>query len=661
MDNKDLANAIRFLSIDAVQAANSGHPGMPMGMADIAVSLWRYNLKHNPNNPRWINRDRFVLSNGHGSMLLYSLLHLTGYDLSIDDLKDFRKLKSKTPGHPEYDIDIGVETTTGPLGQGIGNAVGFALAEKNLAATFNKKDIKIIDHFTYAFLGDGCLMEGISHEVCSFAGTHKLGKLICFYDQNGISIDGEIDLWFTDNTKQRFQSYGWHVVEIDGHNIDEINKATEEAQQETERPSMICCKTTIGFGSPNKSGTAGIHGSPLGDDEIAITRKELNWEHTPFEIPEDIYNAWNAKDQGSKNEEVWENLLKTYKQKYPKEFDELERRFNSELPHEFNERFDDFLSDCLLQEDPIATRKASQICLDHFCADLPELIGGSADLTGSNNTFSKHNTELTPNNPSGSHIYYGVREFGMVTIMNGMSLHGGIRPYGGTFLVFMDYARNAVRLSAMMNLPNIYVFTHDSIGLGEDGPTHQPIEHLVTLRATPNLHNWRPADLKETAVAWKESILSKSPSCLILSRQGLPQTKISEERIADISKGGYLVQKDEDAELNIISSGSELQLAVQAAKDLDQLGIKVNVVSMPCLDKFLEADLEYQNKVIQKDLPSIVVEAAHPNSWYKILGRDDFVIGMTTFGESAPAKMLFEEFGFTAGNIVSKAKELLNK
>ena len=547
------------------------------------------------------------------------------------------------------------------MGQGIGNAVGFALAEKNLAATFNKKDIKIIDHFTYAFLGDGCLMEGISHEVCSFAGTHKLGKLICFYDQNGISIDGEIDLWFTDNTKQRFQSYGWHVVEIDGHNIDEINKATEEAQQETERPSMICCKTTIGFGSPNKSGTAGIHGSPLGDDEIAITRKELNWEHTPFEIPEDIYNAWNAKDQGSKNEEVWENLLKTYKQKYPKEFDELERRFNSELPHEFNERFDDFLRDCLSQEDPIATRKASQICLDHFCADLPELIGGSADLTGSNNTFSKHNTELTPNNPSGSHIYYGVREFGMVTIMNGMSLHGGIRPYGGTFLVFMDYARNAVRLSAMMNLPNIYVFTHDSIGLGEDGPTHQPIEHLVTLRATPNLHNWRPADLKETAVAWKESILSKSPSCLILSRQGLPQTKISEERIADISKGGYLVQKDEDAELNIISSGSELQLAVQAAQDLDQLGIKVNVVSMPCLDKFLEADLEYQNKVIQKDLPSIVVEAAHPNSWYKILGRDDFVIGMTTFGESAPAKMLFEEFGFTAGNIVSKAKELLNK
>jgi transketolase len=594
-------------------------------------------------------------------MLLYSLLHLTGYDLSIDDLKDFRKLKSKTPGHPEYDIDIGVETTTGPLGQGIGNAVGFALAEKNLAATFNKKDIKIIDHFTYAFLGDGCLMEGISHEVCSFAGTHKLGKLICFYDQNGISIDGEIDLWFTDNTKQRFQSYGWHVIEIDGHNIDEINKATEEAQQETERPSMICCKTTIGFGSPNKSGTAGIHGSPLGDDEIAITRKELNWEHTAFKIPEDIYDAWNAKDQGSKKEEVWENLLKTYKEKYPKEFDELERRFNSELPHEFNEKFDNFLRDCLSQEDPIATRKASQICLDHFCADLPELIGGSADLTGSNNTFSKHNTELTPNNPSGSHIYYGVREFGMVTIMNGMSLHGGIRPYGGTFLVFMDYARNAVRLSAMMNLPNIYVFTHDSIGLGEDGPTHQPIEHLVTLRATPNLHNWRPADLKETAVAWKESILSKSPSCLILSRQGLPQTKISEERIADISKGGYLVQKDEDAELNIISSGSELQLAIQAAEDLDQLGIKANVVSMPCLDRFLEADLEYQNKVIQKDLPSIVVEAAHPNSWYKILGRDDFVIGMTTFGESAPAKMLFEEFGFTAGNIVSKAKELLNK
>ena len=494
-----------------------------------------------------------------------------------------------------------------------------------------------------------------------FARTHKLGKLICFYDQNGISIDGEIDLWFTDNTKQRFQSYGWHVIEIDGHNIEEINKATEEAQQETERPSMICCKTTIGFGSPNKSGTAGIHGSPLGDDEIAITRKELNWEHAPFEIPADIYDAWNAKDQGSKKEEAWKNLLKTYKERYPKESDELERRFNSEMPHEFNERFDRFLKDCLLQEDPIATRKASQICLDHFCADLPELIGGSADLTGSNNTFSKHNTELTIDNPGGSHIYYGVREFGMVTIMNGMNLHGGIRPYGGTFLVFMDYARNAVRLSAMMNLPNIYVFTHDSIGLGEDGPTHQPIEHLVTLRSTPNLHNWRPADLKETAVAWKESILSKSPSCLILSRQGLPQTKIGEEKISDISKGGYLVQKDEDAELNIISSGSELQLAVQAAKDLDQLGIKANVVSMPCLDRFLEADPEYQNKVIQKNLPSIVVEAAHPNSWYKILGRDDLVIGMTTFGDSAPAKMLFEEFGFEAENIVSKAKRLLNK
>ena len=661
MENNKLANAIRFLSIDAVQAAKSGHPGMPMGMADIAVSLWKNNLKHNPANPKWINRDRFVLSNGHGSMLLYSLLHLTGYDLSINDLKDFRKLKSKTPGHPEYDIDIGVETTTGPLGQGVGNAVGMALAEKNLAATFNKEDIKIIDHFTYAFLGDGCLMEGISHEVCSFAGTHKLGKLICFYDQNGISIDGEIDLWFTDNTKQRFESYGWQVIEIDGHNIDEINKATEKAQQETKKPSMICCKTTIGFGSPNKSGTAGIHGSPLGDNEIEITRKELNWEHAPFEIPEDIYDTWNAKDEGAKKEKAWKDLFKTYQEKYPDESKELERRFNSEMPHEFNERFDVFLKDCLSQEDPIATRKASQICLDHFCDNLPELIGGSADLTGSNNTFSKHNTELTPDHPGGSHIYYGVREFGMVTIMSGMSLHGGIRPYGGTFLVFMDYARNAVRLSAMMSLPNIYVFTHDSIGLGEDGPTHQPIEHLVTLRATPNLQNWRPADLKETAVAWKESILSKSPSCLVLSRQGLPQTKISEERINDISNGGYLVQKHEDAELNIISSGSELQLAVQAANDLEQTGIKVNVVSMPCLDRFLEADLEYQSEVIQKDLPSIVVEAAHPNSWYKILGREDLVIGMTTFGESAPAKMIFEEFGFTTENIVSNAKKLLNK
>jgi len=653
-----LANCIRFLSIDAVEKAKSGHPGMPMGMADIATVLFHDFLIHNPKDPNWLLRDRFVLSNGHGSMLLYSLLYLTGYKkMTISQIKNFRQLGYITAGHPEYEPDAGIEITTGPLGQGISNAVGMAIALKKLSK--EKKLSKTPK--VYVFCGDGCLMEGISHEVCSFAGTHKLGKLICFYDQNGISIDGEIDLWFTDNTKQRFESYGWQVIEIDGHNIDEINKATEKAQQETKKPSMICCKTTIGFGSPNKSGTAGIHGSPLGDDEIEITRKELNWEHAPFEIPEDIYDNWNAKDEGANKEKAWEDLRKTYQEKYPDESKELERRFNSEMPHEFNERFDGFLKDCLLQEDPIATRKASQICLDHFCGNLPELIGGSADLTGSNNTFSKHNTELTPDNPGGSHIYYGVREFGMVTIMNGMSLHGGIRPYGGTFLVFMDYARNAVRLSAMMNLPNIYVFTHDSIGLGEDGPTHQPIEQLVTLRATPNLQNWRPADLKETAVAWKESILSKSPSCLVLSRQGLPQTKISEERISDISNGGYLVQKHEDAELNIISSGSELQLAVQAAKDLEQTGIKVNVVSMPCLDRFLEADLKYQSEVIQKDLPSIVVEAAHPNSWYKILGRDDLVIGMTTFGESAPAKMIFEEFGFTTENIVSNAKKLLNK
>ena len=424
---------------------------------------------------------------------------------------------------------------------------------------------------------------------------------------------------------------------------------------------MICCKTTIGFGSPNKSGTSGVHGSPLGDDEIEITRKKLNWEYAPFEIPEDVYEAWNARDKGNKHEKDWEILLQAYKEKYPSEFNEFQRRFSSMLPDRFDEKFNSFLNDCLLQTDPVATRKASQICLDHFCSHMPELIGGSADLTGSNNTFSKHNTELTPDNPSGSHIYYGVREFGMVTIMNGMNLHGGIKPYGGTFLVFMDYARNAVRLSAMMNLPNIYVFTHDSIGLGEDGPTHQPIEHLVTLRATPNLYNWRPADLKETAVAWKESILSKYPSCLILSRQSLPQININEDKINDISKGGYLVQDEEDAQLNIISSGSELQLAVQAAKELHEIGIKVNVVSMPCLDKFFETDLEYQNKVIKKHVPSIVVEAAHPTSWYKILGRNDLVIGMTTFGESAPANMLFEEFGFTAENIVSKAKKLLNK
>ena len=659
MENTDLANAIRFLSVDAVQAAKSGHPGMPMGMADIALVLWRDHLKHNPADPDWFNRDRFVLSNGHGSMLLYSLLHLTGYKLSIEDLKDFRKLKSKTPGHPEYDPAIGVETTTGPLGQGLGNAVGIALAEKNLSQTFNKDGMNLIDHFTYTFLGDGCLMEGISHEVCSFAGTHKLGKLICFYDQNGISIDGEIDLWFTDDTVKRFESYGWHVEQIDGHDFEQIDQAILKAQKETSKPSLICCKTVIGFGSPNKSGTAGIHGSPLGDDEIEITRKALNWIYEPFEIPEEIYQEWNAIEKGETCQNDWINVVSEYLDKFPEDYKEFMRRIANLTPEDFSERFESLINECLQNEASMATRKASQVCLDHFCEYLPELLGGSADLTGSNNTFSKHNSELTPDNGGGSHIYYGVREFGMVAMMNGMCLHGGIRPYGGTFLVFMDYARNAVRLSAMMQLPNIYVFTHDSIGLGEDGPTHQPIEHLVTLRSTPNLYNWRPADLTETAVAWKNAIICDSPTSLILSRQSLPKLPLTKDHISQIDNGGYVLRDSDNPKINLIATGSEVQLAIEAYDLLAEKGISSTVISMPCLDIFLEQSEDFQESVIRPDTPCLVIEAAHPNSWYQLLGKDDAVMGMTTFGESAPGNILFEEFGFTTDEVVKKATQLI--
>ena len=582
--HKDLANAIRFLSIDAVQAAKSGHPGMPMGMADIAVALWKYNLKHNPSNPTWFNRDRFVLSNGHGSMLLYSLLHLTGYNLSIEDIKNFRQLGSKTPGHPELDLDIGIETTTGPLGQGLGNAVGMALAEKMLAARFNKADLSPIDHFTYAFLGDGCLMEGISHEVSSFAGTHGLGKLICFYDQNGISIDGEISDWFTDNTVQRFESYNWQVIEVDGHNIESMLDAIAIAKEESAKPTLICCKTTIGFGSPNKAGTSGVHGSPLGEDEIEITRKQLGWEHEPFEIPEQISAEWNNYEEGNSSNTQWDDLMSEYSKVYPVEHALLQRLMANELPEDFNHSFETFLENLQTGEKKdVATRKASEICLDFFCEKLPELIGGSADLKGSNNTFSKASTDLLPQKPEGNHIFWGVREFGMTAMMNGMLLHGGLKPYGGTFLVFMDYARNAVRLAALMEIPNIFVYTHDSIGLGEDGPTHQPIEHLVTLRATPNLNNWRPADVIETAIAWNESILSKAtPHSLILSRQNLPYVQRTQEQIQSIHKGGYLLSKHDDAAITLIASGSELQLILSAAEALAAEGIKANIVSMPC-------------------------------------------------------------------------------
>ena len=657
----DPTNALRFLSIDAVQKANSGHPGMPMGMAEIATSLWSNHLKHNPLNPNWFNRDRFVLSNGHGSMLLYSLLHLTGYKLSINDLKDFRQLKSKTPGHPEYDIDIGVETTTGPLGQGIANAVGMAISEKILAAEFNYDDLSPIDHFTYAFLGDGCLMEGISHEVCSFAATHNLGKLICFYDQNGISIDGEIENWFTDDSVKRFESYGWHTICVDGHSIEEIDKAISKSKEVSDKPSMIFCRTTIGFGSPNKSGTADVHGAPLGDEEIEKTRQALNWDYSAFEIPKEIYDFWNANEKGSEINSNWDDLIISYEEQYPEKAKELHRRIKGDAPENFEESFNEFLNNCNSSNSSMATRKASKACLDFFVKEMPELVGGSADLTPSNNTFSSSSSTFSNKNPSGNHINYGVREFGMSAIMNGMVLHGGIKPYGATFLVFTDYARNAVRLSALMGLPNIFVYTHDSVALGEDGPTHQPIEHLVTLRSTPNLNNWRPADLVETSVAWKNAVTStKTPTCLIFSRQGTSAITRTQDQLDAIKKGGYLLDQSDNPDMTIVASGSEVQLALDASKQLKNESKNVNVVSMPSLDIFLQQPEEYQRTTINPDKPVLVVECGHPNSWYRILNRNDKVIGIETFGESAPGNELLEHFGFTEENVIKTAKSLLN-
>ncbi len=661
MQQSDHINVLRFLSADAVQKANSGHPGMPMGMAEIATALWSKHLRHNPKNPTWFNRDRFVLSNGHGSMLLYSLLHLTGYDLSINDIKDFRKLKSKTPGHPEYDIDIGIETTTGPLGQGIANAVGMAVAEKILAAEFNKDDIKPIDHFTYVFLGDGCLMEGISHEACSFAGTHNLGKLICFYDQNGISIDGEIEHWFTDDSVKRFESYGWQTICVDGHDIEDIDGAIHKAKEEVNKPTMIFCKTTIGYGSPNKSGTADVHGAPLGDEELKETREVLGWNYKPFEVPQEVYDFWNFKEEGASFNDSWNKLLKDYEKKYPNDSLELQRRIDGHLPNNFQESYESFLNECNSNNLSMATRKASKACLDFFVKEMPELIGGSADLTPSNNTFSSSSSTFSNENASGNHINYGVREFGMSAIMNGMVLHGAIKPYGATFLVFTDYARNAVRLSALMKLPNIFVYTHDSVALGEDGPTHQPIEHMVTLRSTPNLNNWRPADLVETAVSWKSAVSSqKTPTCLIYSRQGTSAIKRSPDQISMIDMGGYLLEESDDFDLTIVASGSEVQLALDAAKELKNDSINANVVSMPCLDIFLDQDKEYQNKIINPEKPVLVVECAHPNSWYRILNRNDKVIGIETFGESAPGSELLNHFGFNTDNIIKTAKSLIN-
>ena len=662
MHQSETINALRFLSIDAVQKANSGHPGMPMGMAEIATALWKNHLNHNPSNPHWFNRDRFVLSNGHGSMLLYSLLHLTGYNISIEDIKDFRQLKSKTPGHPEYDLDNGIETTTGPLGQGIANAVGMAISEKMLAAEFNINDLNPIDHYTYAFLGDGCLMEGISHEACSFAGTHELGKLICFYDQNGISIDGEIENWFTDDTVKRLDSYGWQTICVDGHDVNAIDEAIKASKEATNKPSMIFCKTTIGFGSPNKSGTSDVHGAPLGDEEISKTRETLGWQHEPFVIPDAVYEFWNATSVGKDKNNDWDKVMQSLKEADINKFNELTRRISGVLPENFSQKYQDFLTHCDDENSSMATRKASQVCLDFFVKEMPELVGGSADLTPSNNTFSKSSSTFSNENPTGNHINYGVREFGMSAIMNGMVLHGGIKPYGATFLVFTDYARNAVRLSALMGLPNIFVYTHDSIALGEDGPTHQPVEHLVTLRSTPNLNNWRPADLVETAVAWENAVSSKdSPTCLIFSRQNTSPITRNTDQIDSIKNGGYLIKDNPGAQMTLIASGSELQMMLDASEVLEESGVIVNVVSMPCLDIFLNTSQEYQSAIIKDDLPILVAELSHPNSWFKLLNKKDKVLGIETFGESAPANVLLDHFGFNVPNVVEMAKSLMNE
>ncbi|HAS8199304.1 TPA: transketolase [Vibrio vulnificus] len=662
MDRKHLANAIRALSMDGVQKANSGHPGAPMGMADIAEVLWRGHLNHNPSNPEWADRDRFVLSNGHGSMLIYSLLHLSGYELSIDDLKNFRQLHSKTPGHPEYGYAPGIETTTGPLGQGITNAVGMAMAEKALAAQFNKEGHDIVDHFTYVFMGDGCLMEGISHEACSLAGTLGLGKLIAFWDDNGISIDGHVEGWFSDDTPKRFEAYGWHVIPaVDGHNAEAINAAIEAAKADP-RPTLICTKTIIGFGSPNKSGSHDCHGAPLGAEEIAATRKELGWEHGPFEIPQEVYAEWSAKEAGAAKEAAWNEKFAAYEAAYPELAAEFKRRVNGELPAQWEEKANQIIADLQANPANIASRKASQNALEAFGKMLPEFMGGSADLAPSNLTMWSGSKSLEANDFSGNYIHYGVREFGMTAIMNGIALHGGFVPYGATFLMFMEYARNAMRMAALMKVQNIQVYTHDSIGLGEDGPTHQPVEQIASLRLTPNMSTWRPCDQVESAVAWKLAIERKDgPSALIFSRQNLAQQPRSAEQVADIAKGGYIL-KDSNGkpELILIATGSEVELAVKAAEQLTAEGKKVRVVSMPATDTFDKQDAAYRESVLPSDVTArIAIEAGIADFWYKYVGFDGRIIGMTTFGESAPADQLFEMFGFTVENVVNTAKELL--
>lgn len=663
LSSKTLANAIRFLSIDAVQKANSGHPGMPMGMADIATVLWTKHLNHNPSDPKWMNRDRFVLSNGHGSMLLYSLLHLTGYELIIEDIKNFRQLHSKTPGHPEYGYAPGVETTTGPLGQGVANAVGMALAETIMADRYNTNDIKLIDHHTYAFVGDGCLMEGVSHEACSLAGTLGLGKLIVFWDDNGISIDGEIKAWFNEDVAKRYKAYGWQVIEnIDGHDHDAIDQAIHQAKANDTQPTLICCKTHIGFGSPSKVDTAGAHGSPLGDAEIEATRKALGWLHAPFEIPTDVYQAWDAKKVGAEKQNKWNGIYKQYQSAYPQSAQTFKRSIDGEVPTDFDAQLDAYLSELLCDKPKVATRKASQMALEKFSDIMPELFGGSADLTGSNLTNVKRSVWFNHQKNGANYLSYGVREFAMAAMMNGMSLYGGIKPYGGTFLVFTDYARNAIRMSALMKLPVVYVMTHDSIGLGEDGPTHQPVEHLPSLRLIPNLDVWRPADVFETAVAWAESLKSKStPSLLALSRQNLPMLVTNKAQAAEIAKGGYVLSVVKNPQVTIVATGSEVEIAIQAQQHLAEDGIQANVVSMPCVEKFKQQSDLYQKQVIADDIPAVFIEAAQPDLWYSLLpkvGGD--VIGIKTFGESAPAEELYKTFGLTAKEIIKRVTTLIN-
>jgi transketolase len=654
-----MANAIRALAMDAVQKANSGHPGMPMGMAEIAVALWDGHYRHNPANPGWMNRDRFLLSNGHGSMLHYSLLHLTGYDVSMDDLKDFRQLHSKTPGHPEVHITPGVETTTGPLGQGIANAVGMALAEWLLASEFNRPGFDVVDHHTYAFLGDGCLMEGISHEVCSLAGTLGLNKLVFLYDDNGISIDGKVEGWFTDNTPQRFASYGWNVIpDVDGHDVAALDAAIAKAKT-SDKPTLICCKTIIGKGSPNLQGGDKVHGAPLGDKEIAAVREHLIWDPVPFDIPAPIYDAWNAKARGAALEGQWNELFAGYRAEYPELAAELERRMKGELPGNFDAVLAAAVDACLAKKETIATRKASQNAIQALAPALPEFLGGSADLTGSNLTNWKESIPVRSGVP-GNHINYGVREFGMAAIQNGVALHGGFIPFGATFLTFSDYSRNALRMAALMKIRSLFVFTHDSIGLGEDGPTHQSIEHVSSLRLIPNLDNWRPCDTVESAVAWGAAVKRHDgPSTLIFSRQNLPYMERDAAQVANVARGGYVLRDAANAQAILIATGSEVELAVKAADALALEGVAVRVVSMPSTDVFERQDAAYKASVLTRGTPRVAIEAGVTDFWYKYVGLDGAVVGIDTFGESAPAGVLFKHFGFTVENVVAKTKAVI--